>query len=135
MFRPFRVLAVFGGLSVVALSQGDGTLTVAQRLAKWKRVEMPFRSAGLSARERQMVEKLVEACRALDNAFWRQSDRAGLALYKSARDEQSKRLLGIMGSRWDLIDEDRPFTGKEAMPAGREYYPHDLTRARVDEYL
>ena len=82
-----------------------------------------------------MVEKLVDACRDLNDIFWRQSDRAGLALYKSTRDPQLKRLLGIMGSRWDLIDEDRPFVGKETAPPGRELYPHDLTRARLDAYL
>jgi len=56
----------------------------AERLARWKAVEMPFHSSGLSARERQMVEKLVEACRLLDDVFWRRAIwRAGL--YKTTR--------------------------------------------------
>ena len=38
-----------------------GAATLDERLAKWKPVEMPYRSAALSAREKQMVEKLVEA--------------------------------------------------------------------------
>ena len=54
------------------------TNDVAQRLAKWKNVDMPFHSAGLTDREKQMVDKLVEACRLLDDVFWRQSDLAGL---------------------------------------------------------
>src|SRR3954453_24097782 len=95
VFRAWRLIGLVGCLSVVALSQGDRAPNVAQRLAKWKRVEMPFHANALSARERQMVEKLVEACRWLDNAFWRQTDRAGLALYKSTRDAQLKRLLEI----------------------------------------
>ena len=56
------------------------TMTISERLAKWKPVEMPFHSSGLSARERQMVDKLVEACRLLDDVYWRQSDLAGLEL-------------------------------------------------------
>src|SRR5215472_15172789 len=34
---------------------------IAAQVAKFKPVEMPFNSAGLSAQERKMVEKLVEA--------------------------------------------------------------------------
>jgi hypothetical protein len=111
------------------------TMTVKERLARWKTVEMPFQSAGLSAGERQMIDKLVEACRLLDRVYWRQSDRTGLALYQSTRDAEVKRLLKIMGSRWDLIDENRPFTGSEPMPPGRDLYPRGLTREQVEEYV
>src|SRR5215469_7563615 len=79
---------------------------VARRLAKWKNVDMPFHSNGLSDRERQMVDKLVEASRLLDDVYWRQSDLDGLALYKKTTDPALKTLLMIMGGRWDLIDEN-----------------------------
>lgn len=108
---------------------------IAARLAKWKNVEMPFRSAGLTDRERQMVDKLVEASRLLDDVYWRQSDLAGLALYKSTASPQLKTLLTIMGGRWDLIDENRPFAGAPPMPPGHELYPHDLTRAAIEQYV
>jgi hypothetical protein len=106
-----------------------------ERLARWKAVEMPYHSSGLSARERQMVEKLVEACWLLDGVFWRQSDLGGLALYKGTRNQTLKGLFGIMGSRWDLVDENRPFIGEALMPPGHELYPDDLTRARLEQYL
>jgi hypothetical protein len=110
------------------------TMTISERLAKWKPVDMPFHSSGLSARERQLVNKLVEACRLLDDVYWRQSDRAGLELLKTTGDPQVKRMLAIMGSRWDLIDENRPFVGNQPMPPGHELYPHDLTRAALESY-
>ena len=37
-----------------------------------------------------MVDKLVDACRLLDNVYWRQSDLAGLALYKTTKDKTIK---------------------------------------------
>jgi hypothetical protein len=109
--------------------------TVAERLARWKPVEMPFQSARLSAKERQMVEKLVEASRLLDDVYWRQSDLTGLALYQSTTDAKLKRLLMIMGCRWDLLDENRPFTGNETMPPGHELYPRGMTRADIEKYV
>jgi len=111
------------------------TNDIAQRLAKWKNVDMPFHSAGLTDREKQMVDKLVEACRLLDDVYWRQSDLAGLELYKTTKDSQLKTLLMIMGGRWDLIDENHPFAGAPSMPPGHELYPHDLTRDRVEQYV
>jgi hypothetical protein len=107
----------------------------AERLARWKAVEMPFHAEGLSARERRMVEKLVEACQLLDSVYWRQSDYGGLQVYKSTRDATMKSLLGVMGGRWDLIDSNHFFLGEVPMPPGREWYPHDLTRAELDRYL
>src|SRR6202171_6009788 len=65
---------------------------LAQRLARFRRVQMPFRAAGLSAREQQLVHKLVEACGYLESIYWRQSDPEGLTLYQSlasARDRSA----------------------------------------------
>jgi hypothetical protein len=109
--------------------------TPAERLARWKPVEMPFRSAGLSPKEVQLVDKLVEACRLLDSIYWRQSDLAGLQLLKTTPDATLRRLLMIMGSRFDLLDENRPFTGAEPMPPGHELYPRGLTRAQIEQYV
>jgi hypothetical protein len=82
-----------------------------------------------------MVEKLVEACRLLDAVYWRQSDPGGLVIYKSTLNATIRSLFQIMGSRWDLIDQNRPFLGEAPMPPGHDLYPHDLTRAEVERYV
>jgi hypothetical protein len=114
---------------------------LAQRLARFRRVEMPFRTAGLSAREQQLVHRLVEACGYLESIYWRQSDPEGLTLYQSLassrnrRDVELRRYLWINASRFDLIDENRPFVGTEPMPPARGFYPDDLTRDQVELYV
>jgi hypothetical protein len=125
-----RYFAVWAAALAVA-----APLIIPERLSEWKRVDMPFHPAGLSRKEVQMVDKLVDACRLLDDVYWRQSDLTGLALYKSTTDPALKRLLMIMGSRWDLLDENRPFTGDESMPPGHELYPKGLTRAQIEQYV
>src|SRR5206468_12903077 len=106
--------------------------TNTERLARWKPVAMPFHGEALSAKERQMVEKLVEAARLLDQLFWQQSDQEGYKLYKTTPDATLRSLLGIMGGRWDLTDENHTFAGQTPMPLGRDVYPHDLTKAAID---
>jgi hypothetical protein len=112
-----------------------------ERLARWKKVEMPFHSQGLKPKEIQLVNKLVEANRDIEDIFWRQSDPEALTLYESlkgaagARDQMLRRFLYINGSRFDLLDENSPFVGTQPMPPGHALYPSDLTRAQLDAYV
>ena len=114
---------------------------LAKRLAKFRSVEMPLRGTQLTANERKMVDQLVEACHYLEGIFWRQMDPEALALYQSLagstnpRDIQLRRYLWINASRFDLIDENRPFVGQDPVPAGRGFYPQGLTRAQIEKYV
>jgi len=114
---------------------------LAQRLAKFRRVEMPFHSTGLTAREVKLVEKLVDASRYLEEIYWRQIDPEGLTLYeslatsKNTKDEILQRYLWINASRFDLLDDNKPFVGTAPMPPGRGFYPQNLTREQVEQYL
>jgi hypothetical protein len=102
---------------------------------------MPFAAQGLTDRERRLFEKLIEACRPIEDIFWQQSDPEGAALYNTLaassnpRDEKLRRLLWIHGSRFDLLDENRPFVGKGTMPPGHALYPEGLTRAEIEAYV
>ena len=110
------------------------------QLAKFKPVRMPL-TAKLTPRERQMINKLVEACNDLESIYWRQSDPEALARYqeldasKYPQDERLRRLLFIHGSRFNLIENNRPFIGTEPMPPGRGFYPAGLTRADIEAYV
>jgi len=112
-----------------------------QRLARFKVVRMPFNAEGLSARERQMIDQLVIACRYLESMYWRQSDPDGLALHKALAGRTTpvarnlRRYLTINGSRWDLVNENRPFVGTMPMPPGHALYSPDITRAEIDRYV
>jgi hypothetical protein len=128
-----RVLVLALSVGMLALLQSGSDID--QRLGRWQQVKMPFDSSGLSLRERQMVQKLVEASQYLDDIYWRQSDPEALALYKSSRDPKIRRLLMINGSRFDLVDDNHPFAATESMPPGRALYPKGLTREQIEQYV
>lgn len=112
-----------------------------QRLARFRQVQMPFHSEGLTAREKQMVLKLVDASRCLDDIYWRQTDPDGLEMYESLegssnlRDSELRRYLWINGSRFDLLDHQKPFVGAQPKPPGAGFYPQGLTREQVESYV
>ena len=114
---------------------------IERRLARFKPVDMPFQSKGLSAREKQLVEKLVEASRYIEDIYWRQSDPDGLTLYQqlagatSARDKALRQYIYVNGSRYDLLEENQPFVGTDPYPPGHGLYPKGLTRDQVEQYV
>src|ERR1700746_1566892 len=59
------------------------TPDLAQRLARFRQVPMPFDPAGLSVREQKLIEKLAHACTYLEQIYWRQSDPEALRIYQS----------------------------------------------------
>ncbi len=112
-----------------------------QRVAKFRRVHMLFRTAGLTPRDVQLVHKLVEACGYLESIYWRQSDPEGLALYQSLaasrhpQDMLLRRYMWINASRFDLLDQNQPFVGTDPMPPGRGFFPPNLAREELDQYV
>ena len=108
---------------------------LAQRLARWKVVQMPFDPGSLDARQRQLVDKLVEASRQMELIYWQQSDPKALELYRSSKDANLRRMLLINGGRFDLIDENKPFVGSTPISPGRNIYPEGLTRAQIEDYV
>ena len=158
----------FVGLAVVALSiafspfllcsRADGNLGSAAggtsiaaplgvapdldaRLARFKPIEMPLDRGRLNSREQQLVEKLVDAANYIEQIYWRQSDPAGLKLYRQLEksqdplDQKVLRFLKINGSRYDLIDELRPFVGTQAAPPGRALYSAGLIQSDLEKYV
>lgn len=102
---------------------------------------MPLNRSTLSARELQLVQKLVDASNAIEQIYLRQSDPEGLALYAKLEkspdplDQKVLRFLKINGSRYDLVDELRPFVGTQSAPPGRALYPLGLTRDDIEKYV
>lgn len=111
------------------------------RLAKYKTVRMPFNAAKLSARERRVVEKLVAASQYMESIYWRQSDPEALRLYAQLggttfpRDEKLRRFLFINGSRFDALDENKPFVGSEPASPGHGLFSRGIAKEHVEAYV
>jgi len=111
------------------------------RLARFKPINMPFHHQDLSPREIQLVHKLVETANYIEQIYWRQSDPDGLKVYLSLagstkpEDVKLRHFLKINGSRYDLIDEMKPFVGTAPAAPGRALYPAGLTRDDIEKYV
>ncbi len=154
-FLPFKhrlCAVVLLGAAVLAVCSGGAAqsektkLVLSPELQKevakfkvWCACRLILRSS-LRA-ERQMMDKLVEACQDLESIYWRQSDPLGLELFHSLAgsttpvDVALRRFLRINGSRFDLIANNAPFVGTEPWPPGRNIFPWGITRKEFDSYV
>jgi hypothetical protein len=131
------IVALAVGISAPAQQRNAGGRPLhneAERAARWKPVPMAFHRQGLTVREVQMVAKLADACRLMDQLYWQQSDLGGWAMYHGTQSTVMARLFQINGSRWDLVSENTPFAGEEPMPPGHELYTFGLTRRQIESY-
>ncbi|HEX9459057.1 MAG TPA: Zn-dependent hydrolase, partial [Thermoanaerobaculia bacterium] len=128
-------------LAAVSLDPSQVAPDIAQRLARFQKVEMPFTYAGMSAREKRVVDEMIAACRDLEDIFWRQNDPENVALYNSLAGATDPKLLAarhylwINGSRFDLLNHNEPFIGSEPMPPGRSLLPKGVSRDEIEAYV
>ena len=109
------------------------------RLAKFGPFVMDFDDSKLSATDKALLKKLVEANALMHEIFLRQIDtrnpdiRAALAADPSKAD--ALRYFDIMAGSWDGLAQDQPFIGKRPRPAGAGFYPPDMSKAEFEQFV
>jgi hypothetical protein len=114
---------------------------LAAQVDKFKLVSMPFSVVGLTDQEQKLIYKLVDASRWLDSIYWRQSDPKALDLVKhltgcnTVMAQKLRRFLIINGSRFNLLENNKPFVGSDPFFPGRNLYPAGITRQEIEAYV
>jgi hypothetical protein len=114
---------------------------VPQRVAQLPKTVIDYDRALLNDNERQVVQKLIEASKFIDEIYWLQVSEGNPSL----RDQLSKgtspleraayEYFLINRGPWDRLKEDEPFIGKTKKPAGAAFYPPDMTKEEMEKYI
>jgi hypothetical protein len=114
---------------------------IEHRVAKFRRVDMPFSYARFTKREQTLIRELVAASQDLENIYWRQINPEDIALLHQSADAKDAKIkafhhyLWINGSHWDQIEEGQPFYGTKPQPPGRNVIAEGLTAAEIESYV
>lgn len=88
----------------------------------------------LSENQRQIVSLLIDACKAMDEAFWMQSYGDREELLSSIEDPALRRYAEINYGPWDRLDDNEPFLeGVGPKPPGANIYPADVTAEEFEK--
>jgi hypothetical protein len=110
-------------------------------LKRYVRVRIEAEKDQLAEGDRRALAKLIEAARWVDPIYWRQRSEIGWELAKAVKalpdftGGELDRLLSVNFGPWDSLDGDSPFWGDFELPLGGNFYPPDLGRAELNEYI
>jgi len=89
----------------------------------------------LSLRQQQLLVKLIEASRIMDQLFWAQAWGDRDALLTDIDDAGLRRFADINYGPWDRLDGDRPFLRDVgAKPPGARFYPADMSKQEFEDW-
>ncbi len=102
-------------------------------LTKYTEVTLTADLGALSAKEREMIPLLIDACRQMDAIFWQEAYGNRDSLLGSIADSSLRRFAVINYGPWDRLNGNAPFlTGVGAKPPGANFYPHDMTKEEFE---
>lgn len=89
----------------------------------------------LNDNQRQMLIKLIEASKIMDNLYWKQAYGNPEPFLNSINDAALRRFADINYGPWDRLDGDKPFiAGVGSKPAGAQFYPADMSKAEFEAW-
>ena len=114
-----------------------------QRLAQLPRTVIDYDRSLLDDNERQVVAKLIEASKQIDEIYWRQVSENNPALRDKLTKQAGNSALDRAGldyfiankGPWDRLKGDEPFIGTTKKPAGASFYPADMTKEELEKYV
>lgn len=116
---------------------------VIEKLNQYAPIDLKVDISHLSDREKQLIQKLIEAGRIVDNIFWKQASHDAIATRDSlmyAKSDEAKDFLKYVllnyGPYDDLADKQRFWgEGPQRRPEGGGFYPTDMTKEEFEKYL
>lgn len=117
------------------------------RMAKLPPTVIDYDRSLLDENERQVVEKLIEASKIIDEVFWRQVSEENPAIRSRLAIQAAHSPLDRAGhdyfiankGRWDRLADNEPFIepfdGAGAKPPGAAFYPRDITKEEFERYV
>ncbi len=102
-------------------------------LDKYTSVPLTADISALSDNQKQMIKKLIEAAKLMDEMFWFEAYGDKDAILSSITDPDLKKFAEINYGPWDRLDDNAPFIeGVGTKPAGANYYPLDMTKEEFE---
>ncbi len=114
---------------------------VKKELEKLAPVAIQADLSQLTDNEKQVIMKLVEAGKIIDQLFLLQVDRDNLQIRRElvsmsdSNKELYLQMFDIMFGSWNRLKHNEPFLNSEKKPAGAGFYPTDMTKGEFEAHL
>ena len=129
LFTLFAGLLLSLGCETTTKEEGNMSETATSLLSKYTSFKLTADLSRLTPEQRRMIPLLIDAAKAMDDAFWLQAYGDKGQLLASIDDPSLRRFAEINYGPWDRLDSNKPFIpGVGPKPAGARFYPEDMTK-------
>jgi Peptidase family M49 len=117
---------------------------VPKRIARLPKTVIDYDRSLLNAEEQQVVAKLIEASKHIDEIYWLQVDEGNPALRDrlakqagaGGLDQEGYDYFVASKGKWDRLAKDEPFIAPfEEKPEGAAFYPKDMKKEELEKYV
>jgi hypothetical protein len=114
---------------------------IEKRLAQFSPTPLDADLSALSPKERQVLDKLVEAAKLMNEIFLRQAWAGNVELRQQIADwttgekGAARQYFQLNAGPFDRQDERKAFIGDFQHPAGAGFYPEDLTKEDFEAWI
>ncbi len=125
-------------LIVCQTQTGDESQMIKNKIARFAPTDINYDESLLDARQGQVVEKLYQAAKIMDEIFLKQvysknvEIKSTLEASQQEDDQLYLKLFNIMFGPFDRLNHNEPFYGDLDKPKGAYFYPEDMTK---EEFL
>ncbi|MEG3766768.1 dipeptidyl-peptidase 3 family protein [Alteromonas sp. 14N.309.X.WAT.G.H12] len=118
-----------------APAQDVQLLTDVSRLDIYYPVELTSDLSHLSEKQKQLIARLIDAAKIMDDLFWQQAFGEDKTQFLAKlQDPKVRKFAEINYGPWDRLNGDTPYlSGYDAKALGAEFYPHDMTKAEFEQ--
>jgi hypothetical protein len=112
-----------------------------KRVAQFAPTPLNADLSALTAEDRQVLDKLVEASKLMNEIYLRQTWTGNPAMrerlqgYTGPHADAVRQYFTINFGPWDRLKEREPFIGDQPHPKGAGYYPEDLTKEAFEDWV
>jgi len=100
---------------------------------KYTTVKLTTDLSKLSESQKQIIPKLIEVGKIMDELFWYEAYGQKSALLDTMTNDAAKKFVNINYGPWDRLNGNAPFIpGVGEKPAGANYYPVDMTKEEFE---
>ena len=110
---------------------------VAQGVAQLPRTVIDYDHSLVTDSDRQVIAKLIDASKQIDEIYWRQvsEENPDLRTQLQKIDGPAYEYFVMNRGPWDRLEQDEPFIGTKRKPAGAAFYPEDMTKEELEKYV
>jgi peptidase M49-like protein len=129
------IIAISGCKLVEKNSHKKETAEKPYQMRKYAKVKLTADINHLSDNQKEMLMKLFEAAKLMDEIFWMENVEEKDAFLSGINDKRVKKYAEINYGPWDELNNLEPFvSGYGPKPAGAKFYPSDMTIEEFEKF-